>query len=266
MCRQCEPKCHSKKTTTCTKTKVICHLPYPITKSGHYCLGKDFTWSDSTQSAIKITADNVVLDFNHRLIETTVATTNSVVSADGVKDLVLNNVHIKAVGDAEYSAEGIDVIDSNNVYLKSASLINLSIAFFTDRVNGLVIDNLYLKNEVPIEDFGVQNLLLNNSDNIKFHDSFTSGARCILRQCISADVRNIETSGLVFQECLRVDSLNGGKDQSFDFSVPPLRISEHIRITNNIFRNIGRGIGVNLAGFVNAIPNQEFQYPVHSNR
>jgi len=267
MCKDkmCKDKCScvSPDKRKCSKKYIIKCLPYTIHKPGNYCIAKDFVWSDPTKSAITVTSDNVVLDFKTRVLTTTVSSDLPLILVNGVTDVVLENIHIKAIGDAKYLSDGIEIRDSCNVVVESASLINLNVALFTDHVNGLDIDHLYLKNELPEPS---ESLILNDSENIKFHDSFTTRARCVLRQCESVDVRNIETSGLVLSECLRVDSLNGGKNRNFDFSVPPLRISQHIRISNNIFINAGEdiGIGILLASFVNAIPDQPFQYPIRN--
>ena len=55
---------HCKDKKKCEDKYVIKCLPCNIYKAGNYCLGKDFIWSDSTQPAIAVLADNVVIDLS----------------------------------------------------------------------------------------------------------------------------------------------------------------------------------------------------------
>lgn len=177
MCHQCESKCSSKQTKQCPKTKVICRLPYPITKSGHYCLGKDFTWSDASQSAITVLADNVVLDFNHRTITTDVASDVPLVSVQGKTDVVLKHVHLEGVGSGKYKRGGISVFGCKKIDVDSAVLLNLdgtrslltNCAMSLFSTDGVDVSNLYLKNDNDVS-VGT-GIAIDNVRNLSIHDS-----------------------------------------------------------------------------------------------
>ena len=192
MCKQCEPRCPPKHCKKCVEKHVIKCLPYSIHKSGQYCLGKDFHWSDAAQSAITITADNVVLDFNQRVITITVATTNSVVYADGVKDLVLDNVHLETSGDGSYAADGVDIRNSSAVTINSPRFFNNRIALYTEVVKGLEIHDLYLENEDASLSPSLP-ILLYLVDNLKFFDSSVKNGRTLIGAPLNADIQRLQS-------------------------------------------------------------------------
>lgn len=171
MCRDCETKCHKPK--QCVKKKVICSLPYTINKPGEYCLGKNFEWSDPTRSAIIVNSDNVVLNFNEKLIETKIDSTEPLVKIENSKDVELNKVHLKASESVDQSF-GISLVSCCNVSVNKASLLNLNnFSLFADEINGLKIQDLFLKNSVAREN----GVLIKNSLNITYTYSKVTNAR-----------------------------------------------------------------------------------------
>ncbi len=184
-------KHHHCKKLKCTEKHIISCLPYHIYESGQYCLGKDFTWTDSTKSAITINADNVVLDFNQRTITSSVASSFPLISANGSNDLVLNNVHLKTTGDAAYSIDGIDVRDCAALTVNSPRLINLRVGLYTESVKGVEIHHLYLENEDPESSYTVP-LLIYLCDDIKLYDSVVENARTYFGSAVNADIQRLQ--------------------------------------------------------------------------
>ena len=189
MCKQCEPRCPPKHCKKCVEKHVIKCLPYNIHKPGQYCLGKDFTWSDAAQSAITITADNVVLDFNQRVITITVESFVPLVLVDGVTDVVLDNVHLKATGVAQNQSVGISLQSSNNVEVNDAVLLDLNnSSLVANFVNGLSLTNLYVKNLIS-RTFAVSFF---NCKNISHFDGKISGARNLFVDCSIVTIERLQ--------------------------------------------------------------------------
>jgi len=223
-----EEKKHCKK---CVETQVIRCLPYHIQKSGHYCLGKDFEWADVSRSAITITADNVVLDFNQKTITSKVASSYPLVRAYGANDLVLNNIHLETEKAAEYSIDGIDVRDSASVTVNSPRLINLQVGFYTENVKGLEVHHLYLENE----DAGSQpsiSVLIYLSDDIKFYDSVVENGRTYFGNPLNADIQRLQAhnrSGRALQFA-SVAVVNKGFPPSI-YNIPPPRTTTGVKVS-----------------------------------
>lgn len=222
MCHHCEPKCSSKQAKQCFKTKVICHLPYSISKSGHYCLGKDFTWSDSTQSAITITADNVVLDFNHRLIETTVASEFPLVLVDGATDVVLDNVHLKATGEAQDQSVGLKILSSCAVKVSDPVLLDLTIGSLIEDSRNVKTTNVTIKNQIPqFEAFFIKS---------SFDVTLSKGS--IVNGTIVAPF-GVEGGQSIVVEDLNVD--NSASTEGFASTCLRLYGYDNVRISRNTF-------------------------------
>ena len=233
MCN-CKPKCNK-----CVVEYTIRSLPYTISKPGQYCLCKDFVWADATQSAITVlNTENVVLNFNQRKIETTVATTFPVVLVQGSTDVVLHDVHLTATGAGIYLVEGVDVISSNDVNIHSPVLLNLNFALYTEASNGVNVYHLYLKNDLPNVSTSI---LFYDTVHVKFYDAEITNARTTIRESEEVDIQrmSVKNSGAPGRRCLQIDSLVG---KATAINLPPLRISNNIRVAYSIFsgaRNAG---------------------------
>lgn len=275
MCRHCETKCSSKQTKQCPKTRVICSLPYPITKSGHYCLGKDFQWSDSTKSAITVLADNVVLDFNHRIITTDVASDVPLVSVTGSTDVELKNVHLKGVGAGKYSRGGLVINESSKVTVNSAVLKNLGVdqngsgeTFVARNANELTISNHCQTNDNDVVEGGgsVTGFLISACSNVMFKESKLRNTRALFQnvqntlisrvQIDNSDASGIrgfqiiteasfalggkKTDGVRVTEC-EVSTLNteGIFVASFPILPEPDLLTRNVLIENTTVRNVG---------------------------
>lgn len=234
--------CHEEKKNCkkCVEKHVIRCLPYYIHKSGHYCLGKDFTWANPEKSAITITnTENVVLDFNDRKITVTAdseeVASSAVVTADNVTDLVLNDVHIKAIGQAKNSRGGLAITNSCDVDVNRPVLLDLgSQGFFTEShplhvslVKGITIQGLYLKND----EFPAIGINIVDSSNIVFKDSKMDRARLNV-----LDSQNIAVDNVSVQNETDEDPGSVGRCfQFFDVGGPPI---QNVQITNcNVVSN-----------------------------
>ena len=148
------------KKCECVEKHVISKLPYTITKPGHYCLGKSFTWSDNTQSAITIlNTNNVVLSFNQRKITTTLSSTFAVVQVVGSTDVKLNDVDLESTANP---SRGLEILaNSSNIKISKPILTNFSTNLAIYNSSTIVIECPIIKNVVPAS-FGVDVLMTND--------------------------------------------------------------------------------------------------------
>lgn len=232
-CNDCKDK---KK---CENKYVIKCLPCTIYRPGYYCLGKDFELYSGSQPAITIISDNVVLDFKSRIITTNAALDRPLIKIEGATDVKLNNVHLEATGSAVDANSGISVINSNNVKIKNATLLDIGgndnpedgqlpkyIGLFTNNVNGLIVEGLFSKNSIAID----HNVFIYNSVKIEYRNSNITNARSRITVSENILVENLTVDNSQTRvECLQFDS---AADGSFN---PPKRICQNIVVKNSNF-------------------------------
>lgn len=250
MCHKCETKCSPKHAKQCVEKKVIRCLPYLITKPGYYCLGKDFTWSDASQSAITVTADNVVLDFNQRKITTDVASVFPFVKVEDSVDVVLKNVHLEAVDTGKYLRGGISIQNCKNVVVDSPVLLNLDGQFASLTNNalacvsteGLEVFNLYLKNDNDsVRTNGI------NFDDVKsliFRDSKVYNVRTLCQNSQNTDFLRLHIDNNGSSASIRGLQIDTNLDSPF-FNIP----AENVRVAECNIKVKNTGLGIFIASF-----------------
>ena len=245
-------KKHCRK---CTDEYTIHCLPYSIHRPGRYCLSKNFAWADNMKSAITIESHDVILNFNERRISVSVATTVPVILIQNSQDVIVNNAHIEAIDAAVYAVEGLDIISSSNITLNSPVSRNLNFALYTELVDGLTVNKLYLKNDLSNV---VTSILFNNSINVKYYDAQVINGRSIIRESENVDVQRMQVKN-EGRRAIQVDSIVGR-----GVFTAPLRISTNIKIADSQFFTTGQFQTVAIVGLPLGATLSNFSYPVRN--
>ncbi|CAB3288202.1 exported protein of unknown function [Methanocaldococcus lauensis] len=131
---------------------VIDHVPYTITESGTYELTKDLSYSgDSSLAAIKIKADNVVLEGNGHVLE-------GVSWAYGVEVLNHKNITIKNLNIKGFDY-GIQLLLSNYTTIYKCNFINNShgLQLIKSYYNYIYLNKFINNSDYNIEDISSDN-------------------------------------------------------------------------------------------------------------
>lgn len=190
---------HCKDSKKCENKYVIRCLPCTISKPGHYCLGKDFLWNSTLQSAITVNSDNVVLDFNQRKITANSESTIPVLLVEGVKDVVLNDVHLEGANGGKLASSGLKIASSSSVKVNSPVFYNMgngsyeNASLVAENVNGLEVFKLYLKNDgesLPFDSFA--GISINSSYNVTVVDSKITNGIVVFENVVNATILKSE--------------------------------------------------------------------------
>lgn len=226
----CKNKKHCKK---CVDKRIIKCLPVTIDKSGHYCLGKDFVWSN-TGSAITVNADNVVLDFNQRRIRVDSPTDSPLLLVENSKDVVLSNVHLEGIMAGKFAAPGIKVVSSKLVNVNSPVFHNLGkggfdeSSLYAEGVNGLNVSNLYLKNDgEEIPSIAFHAIGVNNSSNVTILDSQITNGVTLLQNVVNLDILKCQ----VDNSSVPVEFIQRGFVIASDTTLPG-QATSNVRVTD----------------------------------
>ncbi len=244
-----------KRCRKCTDEYTIHCLPYTINKPGRYCLSKNFAWADNEKSAITIESRNVILNFNERRIQVSVATTVPIILVQNSQDIVLNNIDIEAIESATYQVEGLDIISSNNITINNPVFLNLNFALYTELCENVNVNDLRLKNDLPNV---TTSILFNNSTNIKYYDSQVINGRSIIRESENVDVQRIQVKN-ISRRAIQVDSVVGKVGTA---SLQPLKISNNVKIANSEFFVSGQIQTVGIVGLPLGAGIGPYSYPV----
>lgn len=143
-------KCLLKSKFPCGNVTPISSVPYSITKSGRYCVTKDFSFT-SPNPAIQILTNDVSIDLNgHTLtISGYDATTGD--QANGIYASGYNNIQIENGGFTGVNpAIAININNGQNIWISK---------IIFDSVSGLVLSTC---NNIGVSKCVFQNIVLNN--------------------------------------------------------------------------------------------------------
>ena len=207
-------------------------------------------YSNSLVSAITIASDNVLLDFNQRKIQTAVASTTApLIVANTVTDLVLNNIHLEAVGPAKFQRGGILVSNSFDVEIHSPVLLNFAgllsntalNALSVITVKGLNVTNLYLKNDD--DSTQLTGILFGAVSNFTFTDSSIFNARVFVDNSQNGDLLRLKIDNTGAAGSIRGIQVVTNVDASYFQQ----KVTDNIRIEDSNIKIKNAAIGILVA-------------------